>query len=51
MKDMTKTERKVIIGRILQRLEKADDKTLREIERLVIGWMRLRREQKMSESL
>ncbi|MBO4931507.1 MAG: hypothetical protein J6I42_04925 [Clostridia bacterium] len=44
MKDMTKTERKVIIGRIMQRLEKADDKTLREIERLVIHWTAFRRE-------
>ena len=51
MKDMTNTDRAVIIGRIMERLTAADDKTLREIERLVIHWTAIRREQKMSESL
>lgn len=48
MKDMTKTDRAVIIGRIMERLTAADDKTLREIERYVIAWTRFRRDQKVS---
>lgn len=51
MKDMTKTNRAAIIRRIMQRLEEADDKTLREIERLVIHWTAFRREHKMPVSM
>ena len=46
MKDMTKTNRRAIIRRITKMLNEADDKTLREIERLVICWTGFRREQK-----
>lgn len=44
MKDTTKTDRAAIIRRIMRRLEEADDKTLREIERWVIHWTQFRRE-------
>lgn len=51
MKDMINTDRTAIIGRIMERLTAADDKTLREIERWVIHWTAFRREQKTAASL
>lgn len=48
MKDMIEADRAAIIGRIMERLAAADDKTLREIERYVIAWTRFRRDQKVS---
>ncbi len=47
MQDMTKTDREAIIGRIVERLSTADERTLREIERWVIRWTQFRREQRI----
>ena len=50
MKDMTKTERKVIEKNLKAIIKKVDDKTLGEIERLVIGWLSMKRKLKMRDS-
>lgn len=45
MKDMNKTDRAAIMERITKMLTEADDKTLREMERLLMGWRAFRRKQ------
>lgn len=43
MKDMIKTDRKAITENIDRIMMEVDDKTLREIERLLIGWLGMKR--------
>lgn len=43
MNDMTKTDRKAIMVRITKMLDEADDKMLREIDRLIFGWIAAKR--------
>jgi hypothetical protein len=45
MKDTVQTDRAAIIGRITRMLTEADDRTLREIDRLVLSWTLFRKEQ------
>lgn len=43
MNGTAKNEREAITARLSRLLEGADDKTLEEIERLVWGWMSMKR--------
>lgn len=42
-KDVIKTDRAAITANINRILTDVDDKTLRELERMVIGWLMLKR--------
>lgn len=43
MKDVVKTDRAAITANINRILTDVDDKTLRELERMVIGWLHVKR--------
>lgn len=45
MREMTEAERAAVMERIMQMLTEADDRTLREIDRLVFSWTLFRKEQ------
>lgn len=43
--------REVTMDRIKAMLDKADDRTLREIERMVMSWLKMRRERRFIEKM
>ena len=43
--------RTVTYDRIIKMLDKADDKTLREIERMVMSWLKMRSERRFIEKM
>lgn len=42
-KDVIKTDREAITENLIAIINAVDDKTLRELERLVIGWLDMKR--------
>ena len=43
--------REVTMDRIKKMLDMADDRTLREIERMVMSWMKMKRERRFIEKI